>query len=116
MDTTAVRQRLEGILAELDQSQQTLIHEDAHDTEELSHADQHPADVGTEVADAEREDAVIAVVEQQRVDVQAALARVDAGTYGTCTVCGRPIGAERLEARPEAALCIDDQRRLERAY
>ena len=40
----------------------------------------------------------------------AALARLDAGTYGTCTACGRRIGAERLEALPAAALCIDCQR------
>jgi RNA polymerase-binding protein DksA len=42
--------------------------------------------------------------------VDAALARLDAGTYGTCTSCGGPVGAERLEALPAAALCIDCQR------
>jgi DnaK suppressor protein len=42
--------------------------------------------------------------------VDAALARLDAGTYGTCASCGRRIGAERLEALPAAALCIDCQR------
>jgi RNA polymerase-binding protein DksA len=42
--------------------------------------------------------------------VDAALARLDAGTYGTCTSCGRGIAAERLEAIPSAALCIDCQR------
>jgi RNA polymerase-binding transcription factor len=42
--------------------------------------------------------------------VDAALARLDAGTYGTCQNCGRPIAPERLEAIPWAALCIDCQR------
>lgn len=42
--------------------------------------------------------------------VDAALARVAAGTYGRCTSCGKEIGAERLEALPWAALCIDCQR------
>ena len=42
--------------------------------------------------------------------VEAALARLDAGTYGACTSCGRPISPERLEAIPWAAFCIDCQR------
>ncbi len=42
--------------------------------------------------------------------VDAALARLDAGTYGSCTSCRKPIAAERLEALPWAALCIDCQR------
>ena len=39
--------------------------------------------------------------------VEEALERLAAGTYGTCRSCGRPIAAERLEAIPWAALCID---------
>jgi RNA polymerase-binding protein DksA len=39
-----------------------------------------------------------------------ALARLDAGTYGTCTSCHRPIAAERLEALPWTSLCIDCSR------
>jgi RNA polymerase-binding transcription factor DksA len=35
-----------------------------------------------------------------------ALVRVDAGTYGTCESCGKPIAAERLSARPAATRCI----------
>jgi DnaK suppressor protein len=42
--------------------------------------------------------------------VNAALARLDAGTYGRCTGCGHDVGAERLEALPAAALCIACQR------
>jgi len=42
--------------------------------------------------------------------IDAAIARLDAGTYGLCTACGQRIGAERLEALPGAALCIDCQR------
>jgi len=42
--------------------------------------------------------------------VDAALARLDAGAYGSCQSCGRPIGPERLEAIPWAAFCIDCQR------
>jgi DnaK suppressor protein len=42
--------------------------------------------------------------------IDAALARLDAGTYGRCTTCGNPVALERLEALPWAALCIDCQR------
>ena len=40
-------------------------------------------------------------------EVEAALARVSDGTYGVCDVCGRPIAAARLGARPRARTCID---------
>ncbi len=38
--------------------------------------------------------------------IDAALARLDAGTYGRCLACGGPITPGRLEARPAATLCI----------
>ena len=38
--------------------------------------------------------------------VQASLTRLQDGTYGRCTSCGKSIGAQRLEAMPEALLCI----------
>ena len=43
--------------------------------------------------------------------VDAALARMDAGVWGTCITCGQPIAAARLEALPSAAHCIDCQRK-----
>ena len=39
--------------------------------------------------------------------IDAALERIDDGTYGTCTNCGRPIALGRLEARPYAERCAD---------
>ncbi len=41
-------------------------------------------------------------------EVDAALRRLADGTYGNCEVCGKPIGAPRLEAMPAARLCIID--------
>jgi DnaK suppressor protein len=43
-------------------------------------------------------------------DVEQALARMDAGTYGRCERCGQPIGEERLEALPAARLCMSCKR------
>jgi DnaK suppressor protein len=48
--------------------------------------------------------------DQQLVLVEEALQRLDAGTFGTCVRCGRPIAEERLEALPWAARCIECQR------
>jgi DnaK suppressor protein len=52
---------------------------------------------------------------QQLELVEAALGRIDDGTFGSCQRCGRPIAAERLEALPWAAYCIDCQREVGRA-
>ena len=46
-------------------------------------------------------------------EIEAALGRIDDGTYGLCVSCGKPIAPERLEAVPYAARCIDDTRALE---
>jgi DnaK suppressor protein len=43
-------------------------------------------------------------------EVDAALEKMEAGTYGTCERCGNPIDPERLEAIPWAALCIECKR------
>jgi RNA polymerase-binding protein DksA len=52
--------------------------------------------------------------EQVLAEINEALERIDAGTYGTCTACGKEIAPERLEAHPWASLCIDDARKAER--
>jgi RNA polymerase-binding protein DksA len=43
--------------------------------------------------------------------VETALRAIDAGTYGTCESCGKPIAPERLEALPWVATCIDCARK-----
>ena len=47
-------------------------------------------------------------------EIDAALQRIEDGTYGTCTHCDGRIPEERLEALPWATLCIDCQREQER--
>ncbi|BCJ48365.1 hypothetical protein GCM10010168_77090 [Actinoplanes ianthinogenes] len=50
--------------------------------------------------------ALLAAARDRIAEVDDALARCDAGTYGICEGCGRPIAAERLAARPFARFCI----------
>jgi DnaK suppressor protein len=52
---------------------------------------------------------VAALIEQARehlAELDAAEARVDRGTYGTCESCGEPVASARLEARPTVRTCI----------
>ena len=49
---------------------------------------------------------LVALADRTLVELDAALARLDAGTYGTCETCGRPVPAERLEVRPTARTCV----------
>ena len=46
--------------------------------------------------------------------VQAAIKRIDEGTYGVCESCGKPIGKMRLQAFPRATLCMECKQRQER--
>ena len=52
--------------------------------------------------------------QQALEQIDRALAKLDDGTFGLCVRCGKPIGAERIRARPWADLCIDDQRIADR--
>lgn len=47
-------------------------------------------------------------------ELDAALARIDDGTYGTCVSCGHAIAPERLSAIPQAARCVTCQQQLQR--
>jgi RNA polymerase-binding transcription factor DksA len=81
---------------------------------ELSLADQHPADLGTEMFEREKDLSILERVDAELADIDRALKRADEGTYGTCEACGRPISKARLEAKPEARFCLDDQAAAER--
>jgi DnaK suppressor protein len=51
---------------------------------------------------------------QTLIQVQDALKRIEDGTYGKCSACGRPIEAARLEAVPWAAYCLADQEKQDK--
>ncbi|GAW49869.1 MULTISPECIES: TraR/DksA family transcriptional regulator [unclassified Nocardioides] len=68
--------------------------------------DEHDPEGATIAFEREQVGALVRLAEEHLREVDAALARVDDGTYGVCTVCGRPIPAERLEVRPTALTCV----------
>ena len=82
--------------------------------EEPTYQDNHPGDVATATFDREMASTLEENSSHVLADIDAALARIDAGTYGRCERCGNPIDEERLEALPWATLCIDDKRKQER--
>jgi RNA polymerase-binding protein DksA len=85
------------------------------DRRELSGgADDHPADVASNTYDRELDSTLEESEEAHLGRVDAALKRIEAGTYGICDNCGRPINVERLEAMPWVTLCIDCKRLAER--
>ena len=67
-------------------------------------------EIANEYAYRGRRMSVLSNLQEQLIDVNKALERIEEGSYGICTNCGQPIQAERLEALPEAELCIDCQR------
>jgi RNA polymerase-binding transcription factor DksA len=118
IDTDAFRKRLEDERARLTHSAAFLERENPGSLEdELGEigsggTDNHLGDTATATYDRELDQGLEEGVQQTLVDIDLALRRIDEGSYGTCEICGEPIGAERLSAIPWARLCIDDQRKL----
>jgi RNA polymerase-binding transcription factor DksA len=50
--------------------------------------------------------------QHELVEIDAALARIEDGTYGTCEICGGAIGRDRLRALPEVRRCVSCSSRL----
>lgn len=97
-----LRERLTGEVAHLAETVRT----DAQPTGEHDHG----------VSEAFDKEFVLEQNEEQlRRDVAEALERIEAGTYGTCRFCGRPITKARLDALPYTPYCIDCEQQVESA-
>ncbi len=68
--------------------------------------DENFADSAQVAAEVGENQALAATLRDQLKEVEAAVARIDAGTYGTCEICGDAIGEPRLDAMPSARFCI----------
>ncbi len=84
------------------------------ETDEPTFQDNHLGDIATATFDREMASTLEDNSTHVLNEIDAALARLDDGTFGTCSSCGNPIGTERLEALPWATLCIEDKRKQER--
>ena len=105
------RTRVEAAIQNLHDENPGTLSEDAG--EETAY-DNHLADTATETYDRELDYTLEENSEHVLADIDAALKRIEEGTYGICTNCGEPIAVERLEALPWATLCIDCKRDRER--
>lgn len=73
--------------------------------------DEHDPEGATLAYERSQTDALRKAAEMRRTEIADALSRLDAGAYGRCLRCGRPIAEGRLQARPWATLCVDDAAR-----
>ncbi|MEV6418912.1 TraR/DksA C4-type zinc finger protein [Streptomyces sp. NPDC051662] len=72
------------------------------------------ADTGTKNITREHEMSLAANAREMLEQTERALQRLDAGTYGLCEICGKPIGKARMQAFPRATLCVEDKQKQER--
>jgi RNA polymerase-binding protein DksA len=110
----ALARRAEDLEALRQAERETALSGDQREvTGELSTVGQHPADVADFTYQRELQQTTGQLLDREAAQVQAALRARQAGTYGVCQECGQPIPEERLQARPEATLCVECQRRRE---
>jgi DnaK suppressor protein len=106
-----LRSRLRG---DLDQMTDEALRRSQNETSgNLSNVPLHMADVGTENYDQEFTLGLIENEQATLEQVQSALNRIDAGSYGRCTECQEPIAKPRLQALPYTKHCIQCARKLE---
>lgn len=101
-DLTAARAQLDAERTELARQLQELNGDGAS-----LDADEGFADSAQVAAEHVENRTLAAQLQDQLDDVEAALGRIDEGTYGTCEVCEQPVAAARLEAMPSTRFCID---------
>jgi DnaK suppressor protein len=106
--------RIRGQLEEQRQSIVTLIQEEEKKAGVSDVLNPDRADLAYDYASRDRHSAYLRQLEDHLNDISEALKRIDLGTYGFCTNCGKPISHARLEARPESTLCIDCQKKREK--
>jgi DnaK suppressor protein len=108
VEITVARKRLEEMRAELDRTISILQGERPAPQAGEGYP-QDSADAGSTLSETDRTEAVLHSARSQRDEVLAALARIEENTYGRCVDCGGDIPEGRLDARPDAARCVNCQ-------
>jgi RNA polymerase-binding transcription factor DksA len=114
VENDEARERLEAEQARVEALVQGLradIGSEGDDSSELADYDQHPADSASDTFEREKDLAILEQLEAELAELQAALDRIDNGTYGIDEVTGEPIDPERLEALPTARTNVDHRER-----
>jgi DnaK suppressor protein len=101
------RERLESLVRERESETGIGSDSETGSISELSSLDQHQGDIGTETFEREKDFSILEQLEAELGDLDAALRKIDEGTYGTCEVCGKEIESERLEAMPGTRTCFE---------
>jgi RNA polymerase-binding transcription factor DksA len=99
------QERVEGLIKSL--RDEGLDQEEADQVGDLSHVPQHQGDQGSDLFEREKDLAILEQLENELAEIEAALQRLDQGTYGIDEITGEPIAPERLEARPSARTNVD---------
>ena len=110
----ALRARRDEVQTELDRLAVELESFGAEQENERGALSNHLAEDGSNVQEQERILALSGDLNDIMTQIETALQRLDDGTFGTCQRCGKPINAERLEAFPYVAYCIECQTIIER--
>lgn len=98
----------ESLEKRIDHDEETAVRVSERDAVgELSGYDNHPADLGTELYEKERNMALDDHAGEELEKVSLALQAIEDGSYGTCKTCGTEIPYERLEAVPTALYCVE---------
>jgi len=106
------RERVENAIANLREDHPGRMDEEVEEMAGMS--DNHLGETATATLDREIDYTLEENSTQVLLEIDAALARIDAGSYGTCTHCAGEIPQGRLDAKPWASLCIDCKRETER--
>ena len=105
------RRRVEHALATLRDEHRGSLDDEVEETSPTN--DNHLAETATATLGREIDYTLGENSEQVLTEIDAALKRIEDGTYGTCVNCSGEIPLARLEAYPWASLCIDCKRRAE---